>query len=225
MFTNHRRALWCSLALLGSLGFLLVGVGRHPAELAPLTTIPFLGRVDQGVYDTMQDLRAAPLTAVSRFLSFIGGGAVTTPIRMLASLVLAQRRHWRPFVAFVLTWVASEVTMTSFKVFFHRGRPSDPLVATAGFAFPSGHATAGAALAVALVLAFLPAGDRRRRWEWRAAGFAFVMACSRVYLNAHWLSDVVAGTLLGSGIAIGSAALVTEVARIWRSGAATAHRP
>ncbi|TMK89762.1 MAG: phosphatase PAP2 family protein [Actinobacteria bacterium] len=62
----------------------------------------------------------------------------------------------------------------------------------------------------ALVLAFFPAGERRHRWEWLAVGFAFVMSMSRVYLAAHWFSDVVAGTLLGAGIAIFWAAAVTE---------------
>jgi membrane-associated phospholipid phosphatase len=163
MLKNRRRALWYAAALLGALGFLLLGVGRHPSELAPLTTIPFLGRIDQGVYNTMQDLRPGPVTTLSRFLSCVGGGRVTTLIRSVASLVLALRRRWPPFVAFVLTWAGSEIVTTSLKVFFHRGRPSGPLVATAGFSFPSGHATSGAALAVALVLAFLPQGDRRRR--------------------------------------------------------------
>ncbi len=91
-------------------------------------------------------------------------------------------------------------------------RPTpEPLVAVVGFSFPSGHAVAGAATAVALVLVLLPAGPARRRWELAAIAFAFVMALSRVYLEAHWFSDVVAGVLLGAGVALGSVGLMTEI--------------
>jgi undecaprenyl-diphosphatase len=216
MLTNHRRAFWYALLLLGSLMFVLIGVGQHPTQAAPLSSIPFFGRTDTRVYDWMQSIRFAPLTSLYKVLSFIGGGIVTTPVRIIASVVLATRRAWRRFGAFVLTWAASELLMTILKVYFHRGRPPNPLVATAGYSFPSGHATAGAALAIALVLAFFPPGPRRRKWEWIAAVFAFVMALSRVYLNAHWFFDVIAGVLLGAGIALGSAALATEVAHLYR---------
>jgi membrane-associated phospholipid phosphatase len=144
-------------------------------------------------------------------LNVVGGGIVTIPVRALASAVLLVKRRWRALPAFVLTWVAEEVLVRVVKEWFHRGRPPGAMIHVTGFSFPSGHATTGAAVAVALVLAFMPAGHRRRKWEWLAAGFAFVMALSRVYLDAHWFSDVVAGVLLGAGVAIGSAALVTEV--------------
>ncbi len=60
-----------------------------------------------------------------------------------------------------------------------------------------------------LVLA-LP-GPARWRWEVRAAVFGAVMALSRVYLRAHWLSDTVAGALLGAGLALGFPALLTAL--------------
>ena len=211
MLTDHRRAFLYALALLAALAFIGFAVGRHPPAAAPHTTIGSVGNFDLKVYRWMDDIRNTPLTWLFRFLNVIGSGYVTIPIRAIASIVLAVRRRWRAFGAFVLTWVASEELLSFLKAWFHRGRPPGPLVSTNGYSFPSGHAVAGAAMAVALVLAFFPPGDRRRKWEWIAIGFAFVMAFSRVYLYAHWFSDVVAGVLLGFGIALGSAALATEV--------------
>jgi undecaprenyl-diphosphatase len=208
---DHRRALWYAVGLLGSLVFVLFAVGRHPTNAAPLTTIRFVGEFDLTMYRWMDDIRVSPLTWLFRFLNVLGSGIVTIPLRIGASAILALRRRWRALAAFLLTWAASELILGWLKPWFHRGRPPEALVDTIGFSFPSGHAVAGSALAVALVLAFMPAGHERRVWEWIAAGFAFVMAFSRVYLAAHWFSDVVAGVLLGSGVAIGSAALVTEL--------------
>ena len=43
------------------------------------------------------------------------------------------------------------------------------------------------------------------------------MALSRTYLRAHWLSDAVAGTLIGAALALGSVALVMTLRRWWRA--------
>jgi undecaprenyl-diphosphatase len=191
--------------------FVFVAVGRHPPELAPKTTLPFVGEFDLSVYHWMDDIRNGVLTLLARVLNVLGGGIVTIPLRVVVAVWLAFRKRWRAFATWVITWAAAELILTAAKAFFHRGRPPLPLVDVVGFSFPSGHAVAGAATAAALVLVLLPAGPARRRWEFVAIGFAFVMALSRVYLNAHWFSDVVAGVLLGAGVALGSAGLVTEV--------------
>lgn len=214
MFNDHRRALWYALALLASLGFVLIAVGRHPVSLAPQTSLRFVGRFDQEMYDAVDRFRATPLTWLFRFLNVVGGGVVTIPLRAIASIYLLTRRWWRRAAGFLLTWAVSELVLTFLKTWFHRGRPPAPIVTIVGFSFPSGHATAGAATAVALVLALLPAGSTRRKWEWIAVAFSFVMAFSRVYLHAHWFSDVVAGVLLGAGIALGAFALANEVATL-----------
>jgi membrane-associated phospholipid phosphatase len=218
VLTDHRRALVYTIALLSAMALLFVAVGRHPPAVAPRTTFAPIGRIDLAVYRWMDDARVTPLVWLARALSIVGGGGVTIPLRIGVAAWLAVRVRWRALAAWLVTWFTAEIVLTWTKAFFHRGRPPAPLVAITGYSFPSGHAVAASATAVALVLVLLPSGPERRIWEAVAVGFAFLMALSRVYLNAHWLSDVVAGTLLGTGVALGSAALATEVRHRWIAG-------
>ena len=61
--------------------------------------------------------------------------------------------------------------------------------------FPSDHATAAFAIAVAILL-------RKRAWGWVALAFAAVLAVGRVGIGVHYPSDVLAGAALGGGAAL-----------------------
>jgi len=211
VLTDHRRAIGWSALLLGAMVFVFAAVGRHPPSLAPTTTLPFVGEWDLMVLHWTDDVENQVLTWLAQLLDVLGGGLVTIPLRIGVSIWLIVRTRWRALAAWLLTWAVAELALAGAKTYFHRGRPPDPLVDVVGFSFPSGHAVAAAATAVALVLVLMPAGPERRLWELAAVTFAFVMALSRVYLQAHWFSDVVAGVLLGAGVALGSAGLVTEI--------------
>lgn len=211
LLDDHRRVALYATLLLGALVFMVFGVGKHPTALAPETTLPAIGRLDANVYDAVVQLRNEVLTAVFKVLDWTGKGVVTIPLRIALLLLLLLRRRFAAGIAFALTWASSEIVLQVMKGYFMRGRPPLALVATTGYSFPSGHATAGAAIGVSIVLAFLRAGHRRRVWILIALLLAFAMACSRVYLGAHWLSDVVTGVLLGSVAALASFAIVDEV--------------
>jgi len=165
-------------------------------------------RIDDSFLRTMISIRVGPLTVAAKVLNFLGLVYVTLPVRLAIAGFLAWGRRWWHFAAFVLAIVLSEACIGSLKNLYDRARPPGSLVHTTGGSFPSGHAVAASVTAVAAVIALFPEGPRRYLWGAAAAAFALLMGLSRAYLAAHWLSDAVAGVLLGTTIALGSALLV-----------------
>jgi membrane-associated phospholipid phosphatase len=109
--------------------------------------------------------------------------------------------RWIP--VFLLVVVAGDSVVTNLvKEAVDRARPTlDPAAATLGPSFPSGHSSTAAATFAALALL---AGRRRPHAHKAvlaglAVGLAVAVACSRVLLDVHWLSDVVGGLALGWG--------------------------
>jgi membrane-associated phospholipid phosphatase len=211
LLRDHRRAMLYGFLLLAAMAAIFIGVGKHPGQPGTDTTWPWIGNFDGDVYRSIQGHRNALFTFIAKVLNFLGTGLFTIPLRILVAVWLIFRKRWRSFSGWVLTWAAVEIVMQIAKAWYDRSRPPLALVETHGPSFPSGHAGATASIVVALVLVAMRAGPHRRKWEIVAALAAFTMALSRVYLNAHWFSDVVAGTLLGAGVALASFAIVTEV--------------
>jgi membrane-associated phospholipid phosphatase len=203
MLLNHRRALRLVAALAAGATALLVLVAWE-------ATAGGVQRVDDAFLRLMVALRITPLVWLGEALSVIGGVWVNWPLRVVALAALAWRRRWLQASAFALAIASSELLIGVLKTVYERPRPVGSLVATSGYSFPSGHAIAGAVTAVGLVLVLLPPGRARWAWEFRAAAFATVMSLSRAYLGAHWLSDVVAGGLLGTTLAVGWPAVLQE---------------
>jgi undecaprenyl-diphosphatase len=75
------------------------------------------------------------------------------------------------------------------------------VAATLGPSFPSGHSSTAAAFYAALALLMARRRDARARAALAAAAavIAVAVACSRVMLDLHWVSDVIAGLALGWG--------------------------
>ena len=107
--------------------------------------------------------------------------------------------RWIP--PFLITVVVGEVVLVNtIKHLLDRVRPTfNPIAATLGPSFPSGHSATAAALyaSVALVLARRRSPRVRALLAAAAGGIAVGVACSRVMLGVHWLSDVIAGLAFG----------------------------
>jgi undecaprenyl-diphosphatase len=204
MLAEPRRALvWAGALFAGAvLLFLLVW---------NTTTRDAVQAVDDAFFDLCETLRWQPLVVLAEALDFLGGTICNWTIRFVVIGILIYRRNWLSLSAFVLAIVVSEALIGPMKLLYDRPRPPDGLVSTSGASFPSGHALSTAVTAVGIVIVLLPPGHQRWVWERRAAIYAGLMALSRTYLGAHWLSDVIAGALIGAAIAIACPALLVDL--------------
>jgi membrane-associated phospholipid phosphatase len=206
LLASPRRDAIVTVAVAALTAAVFVLVGDHDV----LTRIQ---RVDDGWLRLMISSREPPLTAIARFFNLLGLVYVTLPVRTAIAGFLALRRRWWHLAAFAGAVAVSEGLIGLLKGVYARPRPPGSLVATSGASFPSGHAIAASVTVVAAVIVLSPAGRRRAAWGVAAVAFSAVMALSRAYLGAHWLSDSAAGVLLGSACALTAAVLAGQLQR------------
>ncbi len=177
--------------------------------LAIPTSAGWVQQLDDAVFRVAVANETAVLVVFGRVLAFVGSVYVMAPLMIVVAVFLATTRRWNALWAWALTIGISQLLIGSIKVLYARVRPPLPLVETTGYAFPSGHALTGAAVAIGLVIVLTPSNSRRRRFVAMAVAYALVMAWSRVYVRAHWFSDVSAGFAFGAAAAV-TAALVLD---------------
>jgi membrane-associated phospholipid phosphatase len=179
--------------------------------------------LDKSATAWFQDHAAPLLTRISRVVSFFGSVGFLTAASLLLAGIFALRRASYSLLGLALTMGGGSVLNILLKHFFHRQRPvlENPLVTLSSYGFPSGH-TMGATLFYGAVAIFV--AQSVRTWQLRVLTFCtavvlvVLIGISRIYLGAHFLTDV-----LGA-IAVGLAWLAfcwtgVETLRGWRGRA------
>jgi len=208
LFRDHRWAVAGAAALCALAGALFTVMAVDASLVQPL---------DDWWRERMVAGEASWITLLAMVLDVLGRAVVTWPLRIGVAILLGVRRYWVLLGYWVGTALVSELAVGFFKSAYDRRRPPQSLVETTGGSFPSGHAVVGAAIAIALVIVLFAPGAHRRVWEVRAGLFAFIMAMSRVYLRAHWLSDAVAGLLFGAATALAFGAIADALRGRYRA--------
>jgi membrane-associated phospholipid phosphatase len=160
--------------------------------------------IDNGARDDLHAyaLQHHWLVTVAKALSTIGSTPVYLVVFAAVAGWLAHRGLRRLALFVVVTMVGSALLNLLVKTAVHRARPvlPDPVARAHGLSFPSGHAQGIVVACGVLLLVFLPA--LRGPWRRVAVGVAVVMVsaigAARVALGVHYVSDVLAGYVLGA---------------------------
>ena len=188
-------ALSAALAMMIAAGFviaLLAYLVRHNATLVSIDS-----SVASWGNDNATELSTRLLTWVTDFGNWPIVPLLCVPI-LIYELRRAPSRYVVPFLFVV--FFGDKILTNGIKELVDRARPTlNPIAQTLGPSFPSGHSSTAASFyaALALILARRRGARVRALLAGSAGAIAVAVAASRVLLDVHWLSDVIAGLMLG----------------------------
>jgi undecaprenyl-diphosphatase len=184
-----------------------------------LDATSFMANFDIWVNGFMNDHVGMGMIAAAQFVSLIGGVMVPVAIGILVAGFLVWKKRWRSATIMLLSIASSFFLFSFLKEFFLRPRPENALEFLTDPSFPSGHATMATAFFFALLYIFAP---KIKNWIWRESFIVICMVAtlaiglSRIVLNVHWASDVIAGWSLGLFCATASIILVRYASELYK---------
>jgi undecaprenyl-diphosphatase len=156
--------------------------------------------LDLATLTFLRQFSSPQLTQAAQLISLLGSEVIW----VIAAVLLAGftwRRRWNAAVTLALVAAGAQVLNNILKALVHRTRPEPVvgLISAQGFSFPSGHAMVSAAFYFYLAYLIWPHVQSWRRGLVVSGLVVLVLliGLSRLYLEVHYLSDVIAGYLAG----------------------------
>ncbi len=152
----------------------------------------------------VQSIDSEALDTVMRWVSLLGGGW-RAPVLIIAGAVVTWRylSKWKAGLV-LMTWLSSPIDSV-LKLVVDRPRPTPDLVhvfqTESGSSFPSGHAFLAMVFwGLLAYLALVRLQKRGLRVLVLSVSVVIILCvgASRVYLGAHWPSDVIGGYVVGA---------------------------
>jgi|HigsolmetaAR206D_1030411.scaffolds.fasta_scaffold00184_24 undecaprenyl-diphosphatase len=146
--------------------------------------------------------RGPVLVALVRVVTDVAATVPFTVAGLVVSAALAARGARRPAALCAVATVLVPLLWGLSQWLVHHPRPEDNHVLVTGNGFPSGHTSQATAAALVAVHLLWPRVTPRVRLVvlGLAAGFAVLIGLTRVFLLAHWPTDVLGGWLLALAV-------------------------
>jgi len=191
---------WYGWNLTISLVFLILALFSFGEIIEDLMDKETLFYLDFRVQGFIEKLISPQVTRLMVGMTNLGGVYLIVIVSITMALFLLYKRYWWDLFTFFLVAGGGETILIILKLLFHRPRPTAQLVTVHGYSFPSGHAFA-AMIAYGFLIHItwkLIRSEALRFLIFSLSIFLVLfVGISRIYLNVHWLTDVLGGYVSG----------------------------
>lgn len=139
------------------------------------------------------------------FITYLGNWQAIVGLGVVALAVLWSLHKKREAGFLIIALISGEIIKEFLKLIFHRERPDESLalIQESGYSFPSGHAFMSV-IFYGMICYFVYQACKNK-WQKvilliATAVLVFLIGYSRIYLGIHWISDVLAGWLIGGAM-------------------------
>jgi membrane-associated phospholipid phosphatase len=189
-----RLHLTIGIIVLVSAGLLFALIAENVVSAGALTI------ADVNLAQWLHERSTPLLTQTLLLVTDLHDPLVLSPVAALIAIYLMWKKRWYAMWAVVLGIEGGMLLNLLAKQVFHRARPSfdNPLVTLTTYSFPSGHVVASTVfygVLAALLISQTRSWRRGFCMQLIALAMIVLVAFSRMYLGAHYLSDVLAAFL------------------------------
>jgi membrane protein DedA with SNARE-associated domain/membrane-associated phospholipid phosphatase len=156
--------------------------------------------LNRAIFYIFRIIRNPSTDDVMLWITLLGDKTVLIPTVGVLIGFLALKKNWHTaYHAFALLLLTT-ASVSIFKHLIHSVRPWGIVNSPEDFSFPSGHTTLSTTFYISLGLLLAGASNLQRRWLpfLLIATLVTVISISRLYLGAHWFTDVMGGWILSA---------------------------
>ena len=154
------------------------------------------------VYHLFRGIHTPTLNKVMIVVTTFGHAITILPLVISLTVWFLFRKKWLTAIHWFMNGVIVSGALVICKHLYYNPRPTGTIQYLTSSSFPSGHTTLSVAIYgfLAFFIATQLPKEKRKIIYWLATLIAVSVGISRIYLEAHWLTDVIGGILLGLSV-------------------------